>query len=59
MFPELGSDEESGKDWSDLEREAEEEDNQKQHDDMKGGSVKTASRNNNHHRYVRGFRVGD
>lgn len=37
-FTELGSDEESGKDWSDLEREAEEEDNQKQHDAMTGGS---------------------
>lgn len=27
MFKELGSEEESGKDWSDLEREAAEEDN--------------------------------
>lgn len=39
LFAELGSDEESGKDWSDLEREAEEEDNQKQHDEIRGGPV--------------------
>lgn len=34
LLSELGSDEEEGKDWSDLEREAAEEDNIKHHDDM-------------------------
>lgn len=50
FLPELGSDEESGKDWSDLEREAAEEDKIKQYDDMKGGPTPKSSSSSRHHR---------
>lgn len=41
LFVELGSEEESGKDWSDLEREAAEEDNQEDYGHVSHKSKKS------------------
>lgn len=46
-FVDLGSDEESGKDWSDLEREAAEEDRNREKDDY---DDRNSSKKRSHHR---------